>query len=218
MDVVSATLQAEAQREPVALSLAFAAGVLTSVGPCVAPRLIAVLSLGARRSRTASMLAATAFVFGLCAAYAAWGVATGWVWRAVGFSTLTYALLAVALSVAGARRLLYSEECHRHGPAEIPAPQLGAAFLLGVSMALTLSPCCTPIIVGTATYVSQSGALWTSAVLVAFALGHAMPVIVAAAGGAGIARALSSDTARYAVRTIGGSLFLALGAYYAVLA
>lgn len=217
MDIVSATLQAEAQVKPASLGFAFAAGVFTCIGPCTAPRVIAIVSLASRRSWKDSAVTALAYLFGLCAMYATWGFAASMLWRAVAFSTWTYAALGVGLTGAGLLGLMRPDRC-RPKIAEAPPRQLSGIFLLGASMALTGSPCCTPIILGAANLASQSSMLWASAVLVVFALGHALPVLAAAVGGATVSGVLSNETARRAVRRITASLSLALGAYYAVLA
>ncbi|HEV2262066.1 MAG TPA: cytochrome c biogenesis protein CcdA [Candidatus Rubrimentiphilum sp.] len=217
MDIVSATLQAEAQVKPAALGFAFAAGVFTCIGPCSAPRLIAIISLGSRRSWKDSAVTVLAYLLGLCAMYATWGFAASMLCRAVAFSTWTYAGLGVGLTVAGLLGLMRPDRC-RPKTATAPPRQLGGIFLLGASMALTVSPCCAPIILGAATLASQSSVLWACAVLVVFALGHALPVVAAAAGGATVSGVLSNETARRAIQRITASLSFALGAYYAVLA
>lgn len=217
IDIISATFHAEAQAQPSAIAFGFAAGAVTSFGPCVAPRLIAVASLTAKRSFFESSAIGVTYIAGLCTAYAAWAVAASLLWKAFAFSMVTYLLLAAGLFGAGVWTLLRPGSCTQHAH-NLPRRHLAAVFLLGASMALTLSPCCTPLILGAATYGATTGMVWAVFVLVAFALGHAVPIVATMLCGNTFARVLVTVNARDAARTVSASLLMGIGAYYAVLA
>ena len=150
IDAVAEGLRAVAMRSPFAVPLVFAAGVVTSAGPCVAPRYVAVAALanGARRP----LLPTALFAGGLVAAYAVLALAAGAIGTLRLQSAWTYGALSAVLVIAGAVTVLRGESacadaraCSHHVERGKPAP-LGGAFLLGASSALVVSPCCTPVI------------------------------------------------------------------------
>lgn len=219
-DPVSQGLAAAAARSAYAAPLAFLAGAVTSVGPCVAPRFIAIagMTAGAPRIRVWSLVAA--FVAGLTATYAAFGAVSSLLARATAFSTYTYVLVAVALALSGVITLWRDgDRCdHRHEDPERRYTR-GGAFLLGASFALVVSPCCTPLVAGILTYTSQAGTpLYGSALLACFALGHALPVLGVASGMSSVSSALGRFSVRQASSVVSATLMLGLAAYYAILA
>jgi cytochrome c-type biogenesis protein len=121
------------------------------------------------------------------------------------------------LGVIGVRTIIVAKAhtCSPHHP-DTPA-SFGGAFLLGGSMALLVSPCCTPIVAALVGFGIASGQLWLGAVtLASFAIGHAVPMIVAGLGAGRTGDALGRFSVPLA--TVSGSLLIALGAYYGVLA
>ncbi|MEA2721266.1 MAG: Cytochrome biosis protein transrane region, partial [Candidatus Eremiobacteraeota bacterium] len=163
------------------------AGMVTSVGPCAAPRYVAVAACAhaARRPRTI----VAAFACGLVCAYVALGLvagALGTLWAA---SAAVYGLMAAALAVSGIVTLARARggshshshggvhddgdlhegvngDGHAHGGVQgarrhnAAAPgnvSAGGVFLLGASSALVVSPCCTPVVAGIAGLTLASG-------------------------------------------------------------
>lgn len=215
---------------PATLGLVFATGVATSVGPCVAPRYIALGAIvsGYRRP----MIPTLVFVAGLVGALMALGFGAGLagsVWR---FSTLCYTLLAAALVVGGCVTLwdgaahrgcsaagCPSESGHEpiaHGRA--PRRSLGAIFMLGAAGAFVVSPCCTPVVAAIAATSTAIGKPAIGvALLASFALGHSAPLFFAGSIATCVRRAFR-DGVGQAGAIVAGVLMLALGAYYGVLA
>lgn len=219
LDPSAQALAAVSARSSTAVPLVFAAGVLSSLGPCAAPRCIAVAGLCAGTSRGRAVCAAFAFIAGLAATYAAFGAVSSLVARAGELSAYTYWAVAAAFTAAGCAALWRGEpECaHAHG--RPPARGIGAAMLLGCSFALVVSPCCTPIVLGILAYASPAGdAVRASALLAAFAFGHALPILAIAFGTSGTARILERYTLRRAANVVAAALMLGLAGYYAVLA
>ena len=222
IDAVSAGLQAVAIRSPLAYPLVFAAGAVTSIGPCAAPRYVALAALVNVSRRPWRIVAA--FVAGLIGAYVALGAAAGTLGTLWSASRFVYAMLAVVLAVAGMTTLLYgggASHVHRHAHARHTGAQasLGGTFLLGASSAIVVSPCCTPIVAGIAGLTTASGHAGQGvALLASFACGHALPIVFAGALGTRIASAFRHVAASHASATIAGTLMLALAAYYGVLA
>jgi cytochrome c biogenesis protein CcdA len=217
IDPLGQVLQAVALRSPLACPLAFAAGLATSVGPCVAPRYVAVAALANAARRPWRVVAG--FVAGLVGAYVALGLAAGALGRLWSTSSAIYLGLAAALAAGGLVTLL--RDSHAHAPAQarrVPV-SLGGTLLLGASSALVVSPCCTPALAGIAGLTTLSGRTGEGlALLVAFALGHALPLLGAAALGARAAALLERVSASGAPAVVAASLMLALAAYYGVLA
>jgi cytochrome c biogenesis protein CcdA len=88
-----------------------------------------------------------------------------------------------------------------------------------VSSAFVVSPCCTPVVAGIAGLTALGGRCGEGiALLVAFALGHALPLLAAGALSARIAALLARPSASSAPAVVSGTLMLALAAYYGVLA
>jgi cytochrome c-type biogenesis protein len=216
-DPVSSAIAATAAGSAWAPALAFAAGAATSLGPCVAPRFVAVTALGAMPG-AARWKAIAALACGLCAGYALLGIASGLAARIAAVAAHLYAVLAIALAALGAYTLWGGADRHRCVPAKRPSASLGGAFLLGASFALVASPCCTPVIAVlgalAATRSPASGALPVAA----YALGHALPLACAGLGWERIGSRANADVWKAATQTVGGGLMLALGAYYGALA
>lgn len=218
VDLVAAGLRDVATHNAWAPALVFAAGAASSVGPCTAPRFIAVAGIAAHGSPRSAVKACTAFVSGLVVAYAAFGVAAILLSRALALSGVVYALLAATLAAGGAAALWREQTCTRNHTGKSPKT-LGGVFLLGASFALVVSPCCTPLVAAIlASSAPASSPVCTAMLLAAFAAGHTLVLFVAALG----ARGVSSLLERYAIgeagSVIGGTLMLALAAFYGALA
>lgn len=218
-DPISQALAAVGARSVYAAPLVFITGACTSVGPCVAPRFIAIAGLTAGKSSLQAVVLILAFVSGLTAMYASFGAVASLLVHAAEFSTWTYAAMALALAAGGLVTLWRGQVQCSHPHARANTTGAGGALLLGTSFALVVSPCCTPLVVGILTYTSASGsAAYASALLACFALGHALPVIGVAFGTNGIMAALQRSGVRQAAGMVSASLMLCLAGYYAVLA
>jgi cytochrome c biogenesis protein CcdA len=222
IDAVSAGLHAAATRSPLAYPLVFVAGAVTSVGPCAAPRYVALAALVNASRKPGRVIAA--FVAGLAGAYVVLGVAAGAIGALWTISRFVYAALAVTLAVAGLVTLLRGAGAsHAHGNVRAheagARASLGGTFLLGASSAFVVSPCCTPVVAGIAGLTTASGHTGEGvALLAAFAVGHALPIVSAGALGTRVVAALRHLTASHASAVVAGTLMLALAVYYGVLA
>ena len=229
IDVLGEGLRAAATRSPLAYPLVFAAGVATSVGPCVAPRYVAVAALANAARRPWHVVGA--FVAGLVGAYALLGLAAGALGTLWSTSGTVYLILAAGLGAGGILTLLRADPRDRHdhdhdhggrrdgGRAKRAQASAGGTFLLGASSAFVVSPCCTPVVAGIAGLTTLGGRTVEGvALLVAFALGHALPLLAAGVLGTRIAALLARAAASSAPAVVAGTLMLALAAYYGALA
>jgi cytochrome c-type biogenesis protein len=221
-DPLATGLGAAATGSPAAFGWVFVAGVITSIGPCVAPRFIAVAALanGARRPWPAL----AAYISGIIAAYVALGFAAGAVGLLFAWSAHIDALLAVALGAGGLvtiARATPARSCADHrADRKTAAPAgIGAAFLLGIASTAVISPCCTPLVAAIASLASTTRhPLASAALLAVFALGHAAALIAAAATGSLALLPLRRFVSGQAPAIVAGGLMLCLGAFYGVLA
>jgi cytochrome c biogenesis protein CcdA len=212
IDVIGEALTSVAHGSSIAYPLVFAAGVSTSVGPCVAPRYVAVTALASASRRPFAI--ASAFLGGMVGAYVALGLVLGAVGLLWSHSPVVYAALAAALAVGGVATLLRTKHvgCNHNGSG-------GGAFLLGASSVLVVSPCCAPIVAAIAGFTTFAGRTAEGvALLAAFALGHATPLLAFSALGRGVARLFQHAALATAQRVVGATLMLALAIYYGVLA
>lgn len=221
MDAVGSALAGAASHSPLAPALALVAGVASSFGPCVAPRLVAIAGLTAGLTGVKRWLRVGAFVAGLCAGYVGLGVITGALSYAAEYATYLYAGLALGLTIWGLVQLLrppHGVACAATGISSARL-SLGASFLAGSGFAIVASPCCGPIAVAIAGMTVASGSVAYGALLLAsFALGHAVPLFGTAAGAARLRALLGTRRLEDATATVTGALTLALGGYYALLA
>lgn len=198
--------------------LVFIAGVVSSLGPCASPRIVALSSL-VLRSRN-PLLVGMAFIGSTIGTYAFFGVVGSLVGDLVGYASWIYAGVAVS-ALAGGVVTLIGASAHHHEKRvqERPARNaLSAAFLAGVGFALMVSPCCTPILGVIVAYTSLHGNVALgSGLLAVFGLGHAVPSVAALAGGrAAVARLWASRWAQ-GMQVGAATCMMALGAYYALL-
>lgn len=217
IDLLDASLDALARQDLGRLPLVALAGVATSVGPCVAPRYVAITALLHDAARPAWTTAA--FVAGLTLAYAVlgFGVAVAsvvWANASVG-----YALLAATLTAGGLTTLLRRPSACRHEhAAPLGGARLAQPFVLGALSACVVSPCCTPLLGAFAGLAAADRApLAGAAFLGAFALGHATPLLFAGRTSAALGARLSGWSASGAAATVSGALMVALGGYYGLL-
>ena len=216
MDIVRTAVTAVEFHAVAGPWLCFAAGLLSSFGPCVAPRFIAVAGIGsgsARRVQRYGVLAS--LVCGLCVGYLGIGLAASAFVRVVSMPSVIYVVVAGLFLFAGARSIMSAGQEATCNCAAAP-PSLGSGFVLGASFALVISPCCTPVVAAIAA-VGQIYGDWTFAgiCILAFALGHAVPLIAAAFASVLLRERLQRSA--QAASVIGGALLLGLAGYYAVL-
>jgi cytochrome c biogenesis protein CcdA len=218
MDPFAAVAIAIKNGSPLAIGAIFAAGVASSLGPCVAPRYLAVAGFASSSPRPTR--AAFAFVAGLIGAYAVLGFSFGWLGSVRSPAGIIDGAMAIALLAAGSILLWRSERSGgsscSHGGGGIPS---GAPFLLGAGSAFVVSPCCTPILAAIVATASELGRpLAGAGVLACFALGHAVPLFAVGAAGSLFKHIRLDGPYAQAPAVIGGSLLLCLGAYYGVIA
>ncbi len=218
MDVVHAALIDAAARSLAGPAVCAAAGIAGSLGPCAAPRMVGAAGIGSDRMPVSMRCRAMAsLIAGICCGYVLLGLAATLLLRMMQMVGLLYAGMCVVLVFVGIQSILASDRATSAAGCRHERGAGGAMFFAGMSFALVVSPCCTPIVAGIAA-VAQANGDWAycGLCMASFALGHsALPAIVGFAS-----MALRERMLRYApaVGVINGALLLGLAGYYAVLA
>lgn len=217
-DPIALGLRAVAEGSPGAFPLCLAAGIVSSAGPCAAPRLLAITGLAGtgdvRRSRIEPIVT---YACGMIAVYALFGASASLFVRSIDLSIPLYGAIAAVLIVCGVLTLWNGRNAHDHAPAAKHSP--GGTFMLGASSAFVFSPCCTPLMAAIVTFGASSGRpAYAAAALAVFGLGHALPALLLGSFAARIARNVHALGHAQPLAIVTGALFLAMGGYYAVLA
>lgn len=194
---------------------AFGAGLASSTGPCLAPRLAAITATTIGCRGVARAIRIGVFAAGSCGGYAVLGLLAGAVRRLGELSPGVYAILAAAFAVLGVAALIRRTHrtcCGPQTPAKLP---LSVLALAGAALAFAGSPCCGPV---AAALLAAAPASDPRAIVPAFAAGHVLPLVAVALGWPSLATAAAARTAEPAVNTVGGAVALGLAGYYALLA
>src|SRR6059058_4723595 len=164
--------------------IAFAAGVITAFTPCILPVLPIVLAGGG----TGTKRRPYAIAAGLITTFTAFLLAGAWLWGLLGISAKHQIRIGAALLLVLAVILVVP----RAGElAERPfqfltrrrAGDLGGGFLLGASLGLVFVPCAGILLAAVITNVGSHAVTVESVlVLIAFALGTALPLLLVAQG------------------------------------
>lgn len=192
--------------------LALVGGLTSSLGPCLAPRYLLVAT---QIAAGATVCELTLFMIGCICGYVMFAVA-GFSFAALAAgSHVVYTILSAGLISCGVVTLL-RRPCTCRRPRSISG-SAGSRFLLGISCTLMGSPCCAPIALALGLQAEQHAPLIAAAMLFAFGLGHAAPIL------AGVvmtgAQRFRSYRFPYGVAaTISGTLLTAVGILYGLLA
>lgn len=214
--MVGISAAAVARRAGAAPAFVFLTGVISSCGPCVAPRFVAISACASEASRPRA--AVLAFVTGLVCAYASFGFAASLFAGLHSLSSLVYGAVALALAAGGLVTITHATHGGERETTKRRPQTLGGLFLLGGSFAFVVSPCCTPLLATILAYTSLVGdRTYGATMLAAFALGHSTPLIAYGVLGLKGGEALRRIALGQAVSTVNGALMLALAGYYALL-
>ncbi|MDQ2680525.1 MAG: hypothetical protein M3Y21_05820 [Candidatus Eremiobacteraeota bacterium] len=216
-DLLQSSLYAMSTGSSRAAVWVFGVGVLSSAGPCVAPRLIAIGGFGLQPSRAQTVRLTLGFIAGLTIMYSAFGLLSSLLVRVSAFTGFLYGVLAVLMLIGGVLTLVRPSRNCIAGHNAARTSTLGGAFLIGAASALVVSPCCTPLLLSIVAYTSSVGRPVYGAMLLAcFALGHALPLLMLSIGATGCLRIWEQLRVREAASVVSGALMVFLALYYAV--
>jgi thiol:disulfide interchange protein DsbD len=209
------------------LALLFAAGVATSLTPCVYPMIpITAGILGGTaaqgRSRGRTALLTACYVVGLATVYATLGLIaglSGTLFGTISANPWAFFTFGVLLQVAGLAML---DVIPVNAPARLLAwagrlggDSPGTVFLLGATSGLVAAPCGAPAFAAVLTFVAGTqSAVWGFAYLFVFSLGMTALLVVVGLSAGTMAAMPRAGRWTLAVKRLGGALILAMSAYY----
>jgi cytochrome c-type biogenesis protein len=224
------SLEATLRHEPLAaVPILFAAGVATSLTPCVYPMIPITAGIlggagasGISRRRTAVIT--VAYVGGLALVYALLGLLaglTGSLFGAIASSPWAYFLTGNLLLVLGLALLdVFTVNAPERAAAwagRLGAASPGAAFVMGAASGLVAAPCGAPAFAAVLTFVASTGSATLGFIyLFVFSLGLTA-LLVAVGLSSGLLAALPA-AGRWTVwvKRGGGVLLLLMAEYYFV--
>jgi cytochrome c biogenesis protein CcdA/thiol-disulfide isomerase/thioredoxin len=194
------------------LPIAFAAGIVTAVSPCVFPVLPILFAGGASGGGRRPY----AIIAGLVTSFATFTLIATWLLRQLHLPQDFLRNLSIALLFLVAASLIFPqvgvwiERPLARLSRRSPNSDLGGGFLLGASLGLVFVPCGGPIIGAISANAARVHLGWqTVAITVAYALGAALPMLAVAALGQRATRRIRMNA--QALRT-GLGIVLALAA------
>ncbi|MBM5799093.1 MAG: cytochrome c biogenesis protein CcdA [Cyanobacteria bacterium K_Offshore_0m_m2_072] len=203
---------------PLTLVLVFAAGLLTSLGPCSLSLLPVTLAyLAGFKGEQAPWQRSVSFVLGVVLALVGLGLSSSLLGRIYGqvpgLVPVLVALLAVVmgLSLLGVIRLrLPAGPDPESWRQRVPAPL--APIAAGLAFGLAATPCTTPVLAVLLGWMAQAGQPLVGALLLGcFGAGQVMPLLLAGTAAASLPRLLSLRAAAQWVPPISGVLLLLSG-------
>ena len=200
------------------LIVAFVAGVVTAVSPCVLPVLPIVLAAGAGGDRRRPYLV----IAGLIASFSFFTLASVQIIDALHIPSSLLRDVAIAIvAVFGLTLLLPAlSAAYERATARIPAlgarmahPGLAGGLVTGVGLGLVWTPCAGPILGAvTSLAVTAPGSAATVALVVAYALGAGLPLLAIALGGrTALARLKLRSASPWAGRALGALVLVTAG-------
>jgi cytochrome c biogenesis protein CcdA/thiol-disulfide isomerase/thioredoxin len=194
------------------LPIAFAAGIVTAVSPCVFPVLPILFAGGASGGRRRPY----AIIAGLVTSFAVFTLIATWLLRQLHLPQDFLRNLSIGLLFLVAASLIFPqvgvwiERPLARLSRRSPDSDLGGGFLLGASLGLVFVPCGGPIIGAISANAARVHLGWqTVAITIAYALGAALPMLAIAALGQRATRRIRMNA--QALRT-GLGIVLALAA------
>jgi len=207
---------------PWLLPLGFLGGLCTSLNPCAYPLMGAVAGYvwaNGGRSWWRGLAIAAAFLLGLVIVYGVLGAGGAFVGATLGLSRTHWRYLTAAICLtAGAvmAKLL---------PVEIPGFSplartwhrlrgIPGAFLMGALLGLVATPCATPALAAILSVASsKQSPLFGFALMVAYAVGHALPAIGIALFASSISALRRFEAVGARLQVVGAWLIIAVGLY-----
>jgi cytochrome c-type biogenesis protein len=228
--VLQGALDSTLQHQPlVALPLLFAAGLATSLTPCVYPMIPITVGIlgsagasGASRGRRVGLT--LIYVAGLALVYSLLGLVaglTGSLFGAISSNPWAYFLMGNLLLVFALALLgVFSMDVPaglRAWAARLGPSTPSSAFLMGAASGLVAAPCGAPAFAAVLTYVAGTGSAWLGFLyLLVFSLGLTALLVVVGLFSGTLSALPRAGVWMLWVRRAGGVLLLAMAEYYFV--
>ena len=192
------------------IAVAFVAGLVTAVSPCVLPILPIVLATGADGDRRRPYLV----IAGLIASFSFFTLASVQIIQALHIPSSTLRDIAIAIIAIFGLTLLVPalSRVFERATARFPAmgvrlatPGVAGGLITGVGLGLVWTPCAGPILGAiTSLAVTAPGSAATVALVVSYSIGAGLPLLGIALGGrAALARLRLRSASAWASRALG---------------
>lgn len=209
---------------PLAVALAFLAGIVTSIGPCnvaMIPLVIGFVGGGKALSRRRSFVLSLMFVLGLSVTFVGLGLIATLVGGLFGGTTRAwYYVVAAVCILIGLQMLVGFQMPELPGVGrlreKIAVRGVTGAVSLGLVSGLVASQCATPFLAAILTYVmAQQGAVvYGAALLFVYALGRGVPIVLAGTF-AGVVKQLQGFSRwTQVIERVSAVLILGVGLYF----
>jgi cytochrome c-type biogenesis protein len=211
-----------------ALGAVFVGGILTASNPCVLAMIPLMMSFVAGRNEEKTgvlraFLFSLVFILGLAMTFTVLGMIAALAGRMYGDVSSVWNWIVAVVCVAMGLHLM--------GVLTIPIPSLGdklqpktrgflGALVLGLLFGVVSAPCAAPILVVLLTYLAGSGSsvTWGGTLLLVYALGHSVLILIAGTS-MGAARQLIENKKATRVLEIlrgsAGAAIVLVGVYFA---
>ena len=198
----------------------FAAGILTSISPCVlsmVPVLVGIIGGYSQPSKFRAFLLSAFFVLGMATTFAILGLAAGVLGTIFGRIGRGWYYAVSAVSIIMGLNLLGVWRFQIPGLKIVP-PKVGGflgSYLAGLLFGVVASPCATPVLVAILALVSTAGKTFAGTLLLfVYGLGHGVPLLVVGTfTGALKSISLVQRRTKY-INYVSGVILLIIGFYF----
>lgn len=198
----------------------YAAGVLTSISPCVlsmVPVLVGFIGGYSEPSRFRALLLSVFFVLGMASTFALLGVAAaslGTVFGKVGIGWY-YAVAAVSILMG---LQLVGVWGFQFPAVKIIPPKVSGyfgAYGAGLFFGIVASPCATPVLVAILALVSSTGKVfWGALLLFCYGLGHGLPLLIVGTFTGAVKKLALVRKWTHNINYFTGTLLILVGLYF----
>lgn len=198
----------------------YAAGVLTSISPCVlsmVPVLVGLIGGYSEPSRFRALLLSVFFVLGMASTFALLGVAAVSLGTVFGKVGAGWYYVVAAVSILMGLQLLGVWDFQFPAVKIIPPKVSGyfGAYGTGLLFGIVASPCATPVLVAILALVSSTGKVFFGALLLfCYGLGHGLPLLIVGTFTGAVKKLALVRKWTHNINYFTGTLLILVGLYF----
>ncbi|MGD1903883.1 MAG: cytochrome c biogenesis protein CcdA [Geitlerinemataceae cyanobacterium] len=211
-----------AHLSPLSFGIVLGAGLLTSLTPCMLsmlPIAVGYISGYESESRTGAFVQSLWFAFGLATTLAGLGIVAALFGRVYGQIGIGLPIAVSAIAILMGLNLLEIV------PLQLPNlggtdwisegwPHSLRSYLLGLTFGLVASPCSTPVLATLLAWITTTGdPVLGSGLLLAYAIGYVLPLVVAGSFAAAIEQFLALRQWSGWITPMSGALLIGFGVF-----
>lgn len=232
MDFANITDQLSASPFAAVLAL-FAAGVLTSLTPCIYPMIPITAAIvgggearpGEARSRWRPLLLSLTYVLGLAAVYASLGLVAGMTGTMFGristnpwlYFAMANLLLIAALAMFDVVPVRVPGALLQRASSAGEGGRFGGALLMGAMSGLVAAPCSAPVMIAVLTWVTETrSALLGFVYLFVFSLGMCTLLVIVGVSSGSLSRLPKAGLWMVRIKKFFGFVMIGVAQYYLI--